>query len=172
MSTARCNSVGQFAPEQTGYKPVGRYPPDADLNLPAIFWDDLTKILGLIVQTRLNVLFAQEGSYQVDRLRHSSLIQRGSWKIRSGHPWTAPRLNLLWPMLCKQWATKLGMALRSYWAIPHYGAVLLTWSRDRVPLDWAMTQNNLGVALELLGKRESGTERLLQPVAAYQAALE
>jgi tetratricopeptide (TPR) repeat protein len=38
-----------------------------------------------------------------------------------------------------------------------------------VPLDWAMTQNNLGNAL---GERESGTARLEEAVAAYRAALE
>ena len=41
-----------------------------------------------------------------------------------------------------------------------------------MPLDWAMTQNNLGNALETLGERESGTARLEEAVAAYRAALE
>jgi tetratricopeptide (TPR) repeat protein len=41
-----------------------------------------------------------------------------------------------------------------------------------VPLDWAMTQNNLGTALQTLGERESGTARLEEAVAAYRAALE
>jgi Tetratricopeptide repeat len=40
-----------------------------------------------------------------------------------------------------------------------------------VPLQWAMTQNNLGTALRTLGERESGTERLLQAVDAYRDAL-
>ena len=35
-----------------------------------------------------------------------------------------------------------------------------------------MTQSNLGHALRILGERESGTERLEQAVAAYNAALE
>ena len=43
--------------------------------------------------------------------------------------------------------------------------------RERVPLDWAMTQSNLGTALVTLGKRERGTERLEQAVAAYTEAL-
>ena len=42
---------------------------------------------------------------------------------------------------------------------------------QRVPLDWAMTQNNLGNALAALGERESGTARLEEAVAAYRAAL-
>ncbi|QLP98789.1 MAG: tetratricopeptide repeat protein [Rhodoblastus sp.] len=40
------------------------------------------------------------------------------------------------------------------------------------PLDWAMTQNNLGAALQTIGARESSNERLEQAVAAYSAALE
>ena len=45
-------------------------------------------------------------------------------------------------------------------------------TRERVPLDWAMTQNNLGTALWTLGEREAGTARLEEAVAAYRAALE
>ena len=45
-------------------------------------------------------------------------------------------------------------------------------TRERVPLTWAMTQNNLGNALSRLGERESGTARLEEAVAAYRAALE
>ena len=41
-----------------------------------------------------------------------------------------------------------------------------------MPFDWAMTQNNLGVALWTLGQREGGTARLKEAVVAYRAALE
>ena len=44
-------------------------------------------------------------------------------------------------------------------------------TRERVPLDWAMAQSNLGVALTTLGEREPGTERLEQAVAAFNEAL-
>ena len=53
-----------------------------------------------------------------------------------------------------------------------YRAALQERTRERVPLDWAMTQNNLGIALQRLGERESGTARLEEAVAAYRAALE
>ena len=43
--------------------------------------------------------------------------------------------------------------------------------RERVPIDWAATQSNLGLALVALGERESGTERLEQAVAAHTEAL-
>ena len=57
-------------------------------------------------------------------------------------------------------------------AVAAYRAALEERTRERVPLDWAMTQNNLGNALRTLGERESGTARLEEAVAAYRAALE
>jgi tetratricopeptide (TPR) repeat protein len=57
-------------------------------------------------------------------------------------------------------------------AVAALEAALEERTRDRVPLDWAMTQMNLGSALLSLGERETGTARLEQAVAAYEAALE
>ena len=48
---------------------------------------------------------------------------------------------------------------------------LKKFTRERGPLDWAMTQNNLGNALSTLGERETGTKRLLEAVEAYSSAL-
>jgi hypothetical protein len=53
-----------------------------------------------------------------------------------------------------------------------YRAALEERTRGRVPLDWAMTQNNLGYALEALGERQSGTAQLEEAAAAYRVALE
>ena len=49
--------------------------------------------------------------------------------------------------------------------------VVKEYTRERVPLNWAMTQNNLGNALARLGERESGTTRLEEAVAAFREAL-
>ncbi|SEA82413.1 tetratricopeptide repeat protein [Rubrimonas cliftonensis] len=57
-------------------------------------------------------------------------------------------------------------------AVQAHRAALEGRTRERVPLDWAMTQMNLGTALTTLGAREAGTERLEQAVEAYRAALE
>ena len=55
--------------------------------------------------------------------------------------------------------------------MPAYEAALEERTRDRVPLAWAMTQDNLGNALATLGERgdDAATQRA---VAAYEAALE
>ncbi len=57
-------------------------------------------------------------------------------------------------------------------AVAAYRAALEVSTRDAMPTDWAMTQNNLGTVLQSLGERESGTARLEEAVAAYRAALE
>ena len=56
-------------------------------------------------------------------------------------------------------------------AITIYHTALQERTRERVPLQWAMTQNNLGNALQRLGNRESGTGRLEEAVAAFDACL-
>jgi hypothetical protein len=45
------------------------------------------------------------------------------------------------------------------------------YTHERAPLQWAVTQNNLGNALQILGERESGTARLEEAVVAYRDAL-
>ncbi len=47
-------------------------------------------------------------------------------------------------------------------------AALKELTRERVPLKWATTQNNLGTALQTLGEREGSIERLEQGVTAFQ----
>jgi tetratricopeptide (TPR) repeat protein len=56
-------------------------------------------------------------------------------------------------------------------AIALYRSALKGASRVRVPLQWAMVQNNLGNALGMLGDRESGTTRLEEAVKAFRGAL-
>jgi tetratricopeptide (TPR) repeat protein len=64
-----------------------------------------------------------------------------------------------------------GDAHRLEAAVTAFRAALTAYIRERVPLDWARTQNSLGIALSRLGERESGTARLEEAVAAYRDAL-
>jgi tetratricopeptide (TPR) repeat protein len=50
-------------------------------------------------------------------------------------------------------------------------AALEVYTREQMPLDWAMTQYNLGNALGALGERERGTARLEAAAAAFDACL-
>jgi tetratricopeptide (TPR) repeat protein len=55
-------------------------------------------------------------------------------------------------------------------AVAAYREALKEYTREQVPLDWAMTQNNLGTALQTLGERETGTGRLEEARAAIEMA--
>ena len=60
-------------------------------------------------------------------------------------------------------------------AVTAYRAALEVYTRDDLPVQWAMTQNNLGAALWVQGERQGGEAGLLlmsEAVTAYRAALE
>ncbi|MDH4018580.1 MAG: tetratricopeptide repeat protein, partial [Xanthomonadales bacterium] len=44
-------------------------------------------------------------------------------------------------------------------------------NRERVPQEWALTQNNLGAALQSLGQRQGDPQFLQQSITAYENAL-
>jgi tetratricopeptide (TPR) repeat protein len=48
---------------------------------------------------------------------------------------------------------------------------LKEYTRERIPLDWAMAQYNLGNALQFFGERESNTENVKRAVTSFQDAL-
>ena len=64
------------------------------------------------------------------------------------------------------------MAPRLKEAVVAFRAALEEFTRDRMPLEWAIMQNNLGNALRAFGEREEGTDRLEEAVSAYRATLE
>jgi tetratricopeptide (TPR) repeat protein len=56
-------------------------------------------------------------------------------------------------------------------AIAAYREALKERTQEHVPLQWAATQHNLGVALNALGERESGTLKLTEAIVAHREAL-
>ncbi|MEM6821894.1 MAG: tetratricopeptide repeat protein [Verrucomicrobiota bacterium] len=143
-------------------------------------WNDLLNVLTLLVLTRSAEFSAKQGQYVADLLPdfiakvrrllgpHSdSNSQSSTWntegKVRSQFALADALLTL---------GQQSGESQPLTEAIDLYREVLNEWTREKVPLDWATTQNNLGTALRSLGERESGTERLKDAVKAYEAALE
>jgi hypothetical protein len=55
-------------------------------------------------------------------------------------------------------------------AVAAYRDALEEWTRERVPLQWAMTQNNLGLALTRLGERTHDRAKLEEARNAVNAA--
>jgi tetratricopeptide (TPR) repeat protein len=57
-------------------------------------------------------------------------------------------------------------------AVERFKQVVDLTTGERMSLDWADTQNNLGLALMSLGERERGTAQLKEAVAAFREALQ
>jgi hypothetical protein len=59
-------------------------------------------------------------------------------------------------------------------AVEAYRAALTEWTRERVPLQWAATQNNLAIASRLIASLTNGAAReahLKEALAAVDGAL-
>jgi hypothetical protein len=52
-----------------------------------------------------------------------------------------------------------------------FEAALQVCTRDRAPFEWAMTQNNLGSTLSIIGRR-GDQEALRRSVGAFEVALD
>ena len=108
------------------------------------------------------------------RLKLRRRFASARWKnIRAGkRPVTGRRLRTISAIALARLGVRECNPARLEQAVAAYHAALEEQTRERVPLEWAQTQNSLGNALQVLGERESGTARLEEAVAAYRAALE
>ena len=118
---------------------------------------------------------AAEGDVALTELRYkqaADLFKQAATLVPPGHSdKTASYLERQAVALYRQGDEKGDNAALKH-SIAVWNLILTQRPRARVPLDWARTQNNLGVALQALGGRESGTTHLEAAVAAYQAAMQ
>ncbi len=167
-----------WTPAVGGVRKPGRYAAplsEAQLRLPEVFWSDLAQILGLQVVSGAGEFEAQRGSYVADRL--APFIDRVKRLLKASvdQPgWDAKARGTTLVILANSLTTlgeQSGQNKPLEEAVAYYQEALKERTRERVPLDWAVTQNNLGAALASLGERESGTKRLEEAVAAFGEAL-
>jgi hypothetical protein len=151
----------------------GKYLPTETLALPEEFWGDLKEILGLLTQSRLaDISFGQPGHYIAGKLaplisQVRALIEKkeGVWK-----PEILAGVQVSLAIALGQYGEQSGQNQPLFESAELSRKVLDQRTRERVPLQWAMTQMNLGNALIILGERESGTARLEEAVPAYREA--
>jgi tetratricopeptide (TPR) repeat protein len=149
-------------------------PQDLKLQLPAVQRRDLIDVLGLVVATQGVRFWHQEGHFIADQLR--PFIARVS-RLRSesgGQDWAAEtraRVDFILAYSLQIFGDQKGDDSSLGEAVALYNEALKEYTRKRVPLGWAMTQNSLGIALETLGEREWDTTHLEQAVTAYNEAL-
>ncbi len=151
----------------------GRYATQ-DLALPMVFWRDLVDVLRLLVVTRDAEFHSLKGHFVADRVgpfveKVHSLLTGG------GQGWTgdaSARVKLVLADSLSTLGEQSGENPPLEEAVVRYKEVLTHYTRQKVPLDWATTQKNLGNAFLRLGERESGTARLEEAVEAYREALQ
>ena len=159
---------------QSGNESKSAYQPK-DFELPAVFQKDLIDILSLVIVTQRAEYAAREGHPITNQLApFIRRVQQLTSKSAQQAGWdagTRARVNFILADALLTFGDQKGDSNSLNEAVTAYNQALKEWTRERVPLDWAMTQNNLGNALWRLGERESGTERLEAAVAAYREAL-
>jgi tetratricopeptide (TPR) repeat protein len=118
---------------------------------------------------------AQRGDVALGRLRYVDAAQRFAEAAAKLPPENRDErwkyLNAEANALLKQ-GFEFGDKAATLSAIERYRALVELRPRNAFPDDWAMTQNNLGAALRVLGQSwESGTSSLEEAVSAYRSAL-
>jgi tetratricopeptide (TPR) repeat protein len=148
---------------------------EAQFQLPTVFWSDLWEVLRLFVASHYDELIPEHGLYVADRLpsfiaRVRTLLQATEGSTDWGADARAATHVILADAL-QVYGDQSGKSEPILEAVAGYREALKEWTRDRAPVDWAITQNNLGNALCNIGERESGTQLLEESVAAYREAL-
>jgi hypothetical protein len=120
--------------------------------LPDLFWTDLAEVLRLVVATQHSTFLAREGHYVADQLPPFITRVRRLLNNNAGRQeWSDIQVVLGTALVTFGEQTGTNQPLEE--AVAAYRAALTEWTRERVPLDWATTQNNLGNALSTLGER-------------------
>ncbi len=152
---------------------MGRYP-IKDFALPELFLSDLADLLRVVV-TADSASFPQVGHFVADQLKpHIDRIKHLLSDV-GDKGWDADtvadiRLSLASALHTYGGQTGEREALEE--AIATYKKVLQVFTRERKPVEWGITQNNLGNALSTLGARDTGTVLLKEAVLAYRSALQ
>ena len=154
----------------------GRYRPTEDLRLPELSWADLADVLRLVIVSRDAEFAAKQGQYVADQLPpFIAKVRRLLGASEGAAGWDPDaRASTLLVFADSLYALgeQRGENAPLEEAVSAYRAALEERTRERVPLDWAGTQSNLGNALQILGEREGETTRLEEAVTVFRAALE
>jgi tetratricopeptide (TPR) repeat protein len=117
---------------------------------------------------------AQRGELSLLRLDYESAIEHfkaAAEMTPPSHPEVRLRYRWAYARALYEYGKDRGVNRALEQAIEAWRSLAQQLPRERVPLQWATTQNNLGNALLTLGERESGTAHLEEAVEAYRNAL-
>ncbi len=148
---------------------------ETQFRLPELFWSELASIIRVLVASRHAELLAGKGKYMADWLRPfivrvRTLLDAGVNRVRwDGDARSTIRIILANALMVL--GEQSGKKAPLEEAVATYREALKERTRDRMPQNWAATQNNLGIALRMLGERENSTSHLKGAVTAFREAL-
>jgi tetratricopeptide (TPR) repeat protein len=146
-----------------------------NFKLPILFWADFVEVLRLVVVTHHVAFRAQEGRFIANKLDPfiatvRRLVNRSPGQA-GWNPENRTQVMYILATSLSLFGQQTGKNQPLEEAIGFYLEALKAWTRERVPLNYAMAQNSLGIALAHLGEREAGTTRLMAAVDAFREAL-
>ncbi len=142
---------------------------------------------GAVIQDSLGVALQELGKRSGDKEQGDKRLQEAVAAYRAA---LEGYTKADFPQDLARTQNSLGIALQELWrrsgdkeesrrlleeAVAAYRSALEVWTKADMPQDWARTQNNLGAALQELGRRsgdKEGYKLLEDAVAAYRSALE
>lgn len=148
---------------------------ETQFSLPELFWSDLTKVLLLLVASDYNEFLAQEGQYVADHLLPFIVRVRKLLETSANRPgWDTDAMvntRLILADTLYMFGEQSGKNEPIEEAVISYREVLKEFTREKVPLRWAMTQNSLGTALTSMGNRKGSTSQIEEAVVVLREAL-
>jgi tetratricopeptide (TPR) repeat protein len=146
-----------------------------DFKLPQLPMDDLCKVVRLIVATdsaefmvRYDFKF---GDALEPLIREVRAIAGDSRKAASWNSDTRARMNLILGIATRTTGIELKSQDSLRAAVTYFQHALDDWTRDRDPLEWAMTQRNLAIAFSQEFGLDWHDAPLLPAMTAWQNAL-
>lgn len=149
--------------------------PVQGVELPSVFWTDLAQWINLLVESQAAELSKLQGQYAARRL--TPFIERTRKVLNfEAHWWdadTRAKVQVLFAYALTIYGQQTGTRQHLEEAVTTLQGTLKEYTRERSPLDWAMTKTALGNALMRLGERERDTDTALlkAAVTAFQEAL-
>ncbi|KIG07776.1 hypothetical protein BurMR1_0606 [Burkholderia sp. MR1] len=107
------------------------------MNLPPLFWRDLTDVLGLLVATSSADFASSEWRYQADKIEPLIQRVRGLLQGSQGDQWNAitrAQVQLILGNALNTYGFQSGKSEPLHEAVAAYGAALKVYSREKMPL--------------------------------------
>lgn len=136
------NSQAEVKKSSDKYRPA-----ETNYDLPELFWTDLSDVLGLLATSQGAAFFDKTGTYIADRLE--PFLKRVRSLVVSGNLVGQKQANVQRVLAdgLQTYGEQRGDNVALQEAVNTYREALTEFTRERVPLDWAMTQNNLATRL-------------------------